>query len=123
MDASEIIRLPDLREKVRIELKEVVQDTEGKPTLFVRLKLTGWYFPQRALLPFVLVGDLVSRFVTIAPDSKSATAYFDRTPPDAAQVTFGYGNIVSWDFPVAVRTTAIERLDRQKLPKGTTELK
>jgi hypothetical protein len=121
MRAEDIIRPPDPRHTVRGELREAVRDLQGEPHLFLRLKLMGWHFPGRARLPFVLVGDVLSRFVVIAPDGLSATAYFDRPLPPAERVSFGYGRIVAWDFDVAIEPEAVERLDRERLPAGVVD--
>lgn len=45
MNAKELIRLPDPRADVQIEMREVVQDFRGKPHILIRVQLTGWYFP------------------------------------------------------------------------------
>ena len=55
MDAKELIRLPDPRKNVRVEVREVVREIFGKPHLLLRMRLTGWYFPHRAPVPFVVV--------------------------------------------------------------------
>ena len=121
MRAQDIIRPPDPRLTVRGDLRETVHGFKGEPHLFLQLKLTGWHFPERAGLPFVLVGDVLSRFVVIAPDGLSATAYFDRPLPAADRVSFGYGRIVAWDFDIAVDPQAVERLDRERLPAGVVD--
>jgi hypothetical protein len=115
MEYKAIRRLPDPRQAVRAELREVVADFPGKPHLFVRLKLTGWHFPERAPEPFMLVGRAVSHRVVIAPDGLSASGYFTERPPAARQVSFGYGQTVAWDFPTAIRPERLRRLDRGRL--------
>jgi hypothetical protein len=120
MEAKDIIRPPDPRQTVRADVREVVRDVGGKPHLFLRVKLTGWFFPKRANLPFLLVEDVLSRFVVIAPDGLSASAYFDRLLPNAERISFGYGRIVTWDFDVPVRS-AIDRLDRTQLPQDVVD--
>ena len=121
MQAQDIIRPPDPRFTVHSQLRETVREFHGEPHVFLQLKLTGWYFPERAGLPFVLVGDVLSRFVVIAPDGLSATAYFDRPLPPAGRVSFGYGRIVAWDFDLPVEPEAVERLDRERLPAGVVD--
>lgn len=115
MDIKDIRRLPDPRKGVRAELREVVTDFPGKPQLFVRLKLAGWNFPERAPEPFMVVGRTVSERVVIAPDGQSALGYFAEPLPEAEGVSFGYGQTVSWDFPVRIRPERLRRLDRRRL--------
>jgi hypothetical protein len=120
MDANEIIRLPDPRRDVRGQVREVVRDVGGKPHVFWRIRLTGWAFPHRALIPFLLVGDVVSSFVIIAEDSSIADAYFDKPLPAAKQVSFGYGDVIAWDFDIEI-SPRVARLDRARLPKGVVD--
>jgi hypothetical protein len=115
MDIKDIRRNPDPRKSVRAELREVVTDFAGQPQLFVRLKLAGWNFPERAPEPFMLVGRTISERVVIAPDGLSAAGYFAEPLPEAEGVSFGYGNTVSWDFPVHIRPERLRRLDRRRL--------
>jgi len=121
MNAKELIRLPDPRLKVRGELREVVRDVHGKPHLFLRLKLTGWHFAHRAPEPFVAVGGVVSRLVLVDRAGLVADAYFDQPLPAAKEVSFGYGNVIHVDFPVAVFPERVPRLDRARIPRGTAD--
>jgi hypothetical protein len=121
MDAREIKRLPDPRKNVRAEVREVVQDVFGKPHVFIRMKLTGWHFPHRSLEPFVVVGDVVSKQVIIDPDALAANAYFDKPLPRADRISFGYGNIISWDFDVPIDPQRLPRLVRERLPRGVVD--
>jgi len=122
MNIKEIIRLPDSRKVVKIELREVVRDVGGKPHVFIRVRLSGWHFPERALEPFLVIGNAVSRFVLIENEGTTADAYFDVRLTEAKRVSFGYGNIVSWDFDVKVDPAGIDRLDRARLPKQVVDL-
>ena len=123
MNIEEIIRVPEPQMKVKAEIKEVVRDVAKKPHVFIRVRLSGWFFPERAPEPFLVIGKAVSKFVVIGPDGTAADAYFDVGLKAAKRVAFGYGRIVSWDFNVAVDPKRIERLDRARLPKGTVDLK
>jgi len=123
MDIKEIIRVPDSRKNVKAEIREVVRDMAKKPQIFIRVRLSGWHFPERALEPFLVIGKTVSKFVLIDPEGTTADAYFDVMPPAAGRLSFGYGNIVSWDFSIKVNPAGIERLDRERLPKGVIDLK
>ena len=123
MKIEDIVRLPDEKLRVKAVLREVIRDVNEKPQVFVRVRLTGWHFPQRALEPFVVIGDVASNFVVIGPDGLTADAYFEKTPPAAKRVSFGYGNIISWDFPVSISPKRIETLDRAKLHRGVVDLR
>jgi hypothetical protein len=122
LEAKEIIRHPDFRKQVRAQLREVVHDYRSEPAKFIRVRLTGWHFPQRALEPFMVIGERVSRFVTISPDGLTADGYFRDEPAAARAVEFGYGKVVSWAFPVSIQPRQIQRLDRAALPGALRRL-
>lgn len=113
--ANDIIRLADQRSQVTASLREVLHDFGGKPGRYIRLRLSGWHFPERAPEPFVVVADRVSQFVLISPDGMSADAYFSNDLPKARLVEFGYGKVVAWSFPVAVNPQRTSRIDRSLL--------
>jgi hypothetical protein len=94
----------------------VVRDLLEKPHLFLRLTLRGTYFPNRALEPWVKVGDVVSRFARIADGGAQVNAYFDRPPPEHATVELGYGNRVFLRFVERFVFAGIARLERDRLP-------
>lgn len=121
MDVKDIVRRPDPRRNVRVELREVILELHHKPHVLMRMRITGWRFPQRAPEPFAIVGNVVSRLVQIAPDELTADAYFDRILPHAEGFSFGYGNTIEWDFDVAVDPRGIERLDRERLGKDVVD--
>jgi hypothetical protein len=101
---------------VRIALREVLWDLHRRPHVFMRARITGWNFQHRAEEPFLLVGEVVSRFVRISPDGFIADAYFDERLPRVETVSFGYGKTIEWDFPVGVDEGPVERLERARLP-------
>jgi hypothetical protein len=121
MNVKDIIRLPDPRRNVRVELREVVIELHHKPHVFLRMRITGWRFPHRAQEPFVLVGETVSRLVQIAPDELTADAYFDHPIPPAKSFTVGYGRIAEWDFDVPLDARRVERLDRARLSRDIVD--
>jgi hypothetical protein len=123
MNIKDIIRLPDLRQNVKVEVREVVRDVAEKPHVFIRVRLSGWHFPERAPEPFLVIGKAISKFVIIDNEGATADAYFDVKPPAARRVNFGYGNVISWDFDVSVDPANIAPLDRRKLPKGVVDLR
>lgn len=118
MNIDEIICLPDPRKAVKISTREVVREFENRPHVFVRVRLSGWHFPERAPEPFMVVGKTVSKFVLISGDGSIADGYFDTMPAAAKVVRFGYGKIISWDFTAAFKPTSITRLNRALLPRG-----
>lgn len=119
MNLNDIHRLPDPRRAVRAELREVIGDYPGRPHLFLRVKLTGWHFPERAPEPFMVIGRTVSDRVLIAPDGLSASGYFTEPIPSADLVSFGYGRTIAWDFPTKIRPERLRRLDRRRLADVT----
>jgi hypothetical protein len=121
MDVKEIIRTPDPRRNVRVELREVLRDEEQRPRVYARVRVSGYYFPERAEAPFVLVGDVVSRYALIEPGGQAICGYFDRKVPPAKMVTVGYGRTVFADFDVAVDPREMPRLDRAQLPEGVID--
>jgi hypothetical protein len=123
MDFEQIIRIPEPVMKVKAEVREVVHDVNNKPHVFIRVRLSGWHFPQRAPEPFMVIGRVVSKFVLIGPGEAYADGYFDVRPPRARQVSFGYGNTISWDFAVAVDPPKVPALDKKRLPKGVIQLR
>ncbi len=122
MNLNEIVRLPDPRKNVKVEIREVVRDLPKKPHVLIRVRLTGWHFPERAPEPFLAIGNVVSKFVLIEDAGATADAYFDVSLPAAKRVSFGYGRIISWDFDVTIDPATLVRLDRARLPKGFIEL-
>lgn len=116
LEAKEIIRHPDPRKQVRAQLREVIHDFRGKPGRFIRVRLSGWHFPRRAPEPFMVIGEAVSRFVRISPDGLAADGYFTSELAAGRSVEFGYGKVVSWEFPVTIQPRQIQRLDRAALP-------
>src|SRR6267154_3224565 len=121
MKATELIRMPDPRVNVRAEIHEVVRDLGGRPHVFVRVKLTGWHFPHRAPEPFMAIGEVISQRVIISRDGLTAQGYFNQLLPPAGTLSFGYGNVIQWDFNIAIDPRTIVRLDRLRLPPGVID--
>jgi hypothetical protein len=122
VEVKDIIRLPDPKRDVRADVREVVRDVNGKPQTFIRVRLTGYYFPEGAREYALLIGDAVSRFSRVGPKGLSLSAYFDRPLPPARTITLVYGRVVMADFNLSVSMTALARLDRQRLPEGIVDL-
>jgi hypothetical protein len=121
MSVRQLVSVSDPRAKVLSEMREVLTDFRDEPHVFIRVRLTGWRFPHRVTEPFALIGDLVSHHVVISRDGTQADAYFDAAPPAATVLSFGYGNVITWDFPFPKRPMKVVRLDRHNLPGGTID--
>lgn len=115
-------KLAALLERMQWDAREVVRDIDGKPQLWLRLRLQGPVFTHRALEPIVTVGGVTSRCVEIASDGLSVHAYFDRLPPEGAVIEFGYEDGVLYRFPRVFHREGIHVLDHQRLPKGLRPL-
>lgn len=89
----DLIELPVVTDRVIWEARQVLRDLgeTPKPHFLLRIKLSGTYFEQRALGPYVSVGKVRSFFVEIAQDGLTASAYFDK-PLTEGVIEFGYGN-------------------------------
>ncbi len=61
-------------------LREVIHDLRGDPARFIRVRPAGWYFPERAPEPFMVIGKSVSQFVLLSPDGLIADGYFADDP-------------------------------------------
>lgn len=115
----DLIDFPIESERLHLEARQVVLDLYEKPHLLIRLKLTGTYFPHRALEPFVMVGKVRSRFVEIVGDGLIANAYFDEPLSRGGRVEFGYGREVMLRFPRVLDSDTVELLDPKRLPENT----
>lgn len=58
----------------------------------VRVTVHGPTFPQRALVPELVVGKVPAERVSIAPDGRTIRGYFRTLPAEGASVTVRYGN-------------------------------
>lgn len=121
LNIKDIIRLPDPRKNVKAEVKEVVHEWKGRNSIYIRVRLTGWHFPERALEPFMVIGNAISQFVRISNEGSVVDAYFSVVPPVATSISFGYGKVISWDFDVAIDIKNAKLLDRSRLPENTID--
>ncbi len=113
---ANLIRYPIESDLLHWEAKVVVRDNDSKPSLYLRLKLTGTAFPIMDSLPFVRIGGVRARFVEIADDRASVKAYFETAPPGRGRVEFGYDERALLRFPRAYARASVERLDEARLP-------
>jgi hypothetical protein len=110
----DLIKYPLRHENLRWEAGEAVLEMDGRPNLFVRIKLTGTEFPVIAQIPQVWVGKVQARKVLVDEDHRTVRAYFD-TAPGRGNLYFGHLGRPELDFgPFDARR--VERLDRGRLP-------
>lgn len=90
----DLIEFPVITDKVIWEARQVLRDMgdKPKPHILLRMKLSGTYFEQRALEPYVSVGKIRSLFVEISDDGLTASAYFDKPLLTEGMIEFGYGD-------------------------------
>ena len=119
---SDLIDWPITSDRLQWEGRQVLRDWAGEPHLFFRLTLSGTFFPERSLEPFAQIGTLRSRFVLIAADGLSASAYFDEPPPSEGVVEFGYGSQVCLRCGRNFDGGTMVRLNRQLLPPNVRNL-
>ncbi len=58
----------------------------------LRVTIHGPNFPQRAVEPEILIGDVRAQNVSIARDQTSITGFFAEPPPDGAEIRVRYGD-------------------------------
>jgi hypothetical protein len=61
----------------------------------------------------MLVGKILSRRVIISSDGLMADGYLEKALPIARRVSFGYGKVVQWDFPL---TSNLRKMTHQARP-------
>jgi hypothetical protein len=111
----DLIQFPIRHEKLRWEAREALLDVEGRPNLFLRVKLTGTEFPVRAQIPHVWVGDVQARIVLIDEDRLTVRAYFEHPLPKRGHLYFGHKGKAELDFG-EFEPKGHGRLDRKLLP-------
>lgn len=116
---TDLIDFPIESERLHWEARQVLRDLNKEPHVLLRIKLTGTYFPQRALEPFVIVGKVRSRFVEIADDGLSACAYFDEQLKHGGRIEFGYGRKILLRLPGAFDVETVKTLDLERIPRNT----
>jgi hypothetical protein len=65
---------------------------EGKTVEAVRIIVFGPNFPQRAVEPEILVGEVRAHSVSISRDQQSIRGFFHELPPDGAEIRVRYGD-------------------------------
>ena len=91
---EELIDWPITTDRLRWQGRYVLKDIDREVHVFFRLTITGTHFVERGAEAFVRIGRVRSRFVSIASDGLTATAYFDQPPADEGIVEFGYAHTV-----------------------------
>ena len=118
----ELIEFPITSKKLSWEAKEVIRDFRKTPMMFQRITLTGTLFPERALKPFVRVGESVAYYTEIARDGLKVNAYFDHPLTEGHTIEFGYGDKVFLVFPGKLQKGRIRKLDLKLIPRETKNI-
>jgi len=118
-----LIKYPIEDEHLQWEARYLVQNLNKEPHLLLRLKISGTFFPQRALEPFVLVEKIRSKFVKISKDGKIAYAYFTEPLKGGGIIQFGYGQEILLKFPKPFGKEKLKLLEVDRLPKNVRFLK
>lgn len=109
----DLIRFPLEHEKLVWEARETLRDVEGGPRKFLRIKLRGTRFVQRALIPQVWIGRAYAEDVEVADDGLSVSAYFSANPR-AGRLYFGYGGHPELAFG-KFETSRVKRLNLRRI--------
>lgn len=112
-----LIKFPLEHETLKWEAREVMLDVNGRPHLFVMIKLTGTEFPVIAQIPQVWVGEVHAKYVRIDENRRIVRAYFDVPPPEGGTIYFGHLGKAELSFR-QFNPTIMVRLDRSRLPKN-----
>ncbi|HYN50787.1 MAG TPA: hypothetical protein VES62_07660 [Thermoleophilaceae bacterium] len=110
----ELIKFPLRHEALNWEAREALLDIEGRPHLFLRIKLTGTGFPVVAQIPEVWVGDVFARKVMIDEDGRTVRAYFEKPLPKRGDLYFGHLGRAELHFG-RFEPRRVVRLDRERL--------
>jgi hypothetical protein len=97
-----------------VEAELVLYPGDGEELVeAVRVTVHGPTFPQRALVPELIVGKAEAERVSITPDGRTIRGYFRTLPPEGASVTVRYGNSLEGTL-----RKAFHRRSVRPLPKG-----
>lgn len=105
-----------------VRAKEVVRVLDDRPHLLVRVEVSGNHFPHRAPEAFVMiqVGEqeyFKDAFTEVSPDNTKLVGYLPVDLPPAGEVVFGYGDEIWGTVPGRLEREAVDRLERERLPK------
>jgi hypothetical protein len=64
----------------------------GKIIEALRIEVFGPYFPQRAVEPELLIGQMIARRISIALDQRSIRGYFHEVPEEGMSIRVRYGD-------------------------------
>ncbi len=112
---ADLNKYPLRHENLHWDARERVVDVDGRPHLFVQIKLVGTRFPVLAQIPQVWVGEVRARKVLVSEDRLTVKAYFD-TSPGRGHLYFGHLDQPELDFG-PFDEDRIARLDRDRLPR------
>jgi hypothetical protein len=112
----DLMKFPLEHENLRWEAGEGLLVVDGRPHLFLRVKLTGTRFPLVAQIPQVWVGNVFAKHVLIDEDGLTVRAYFDQPLPEGETLYFGHLAQAELSFG-PFETRKITKLNRARLPK------
>lgn len=69
----------------------VLLPVKGQVQAAVRITVFGPNFPQRAIVPEILVGEAFAHDVSIARDQQSIRGFLLQMPPEGASIRVRYG--------------------------------
>ncbi len=75
-------------EMVRMPL----EGREAKVVEALRVVVFGPDFPQRAIEPELLIGEMIARRISISPDQRSIRGYFLELPEEGQSIRVRYGD-------------------------------
>ncbi|HVM48817.1 MAG TPA: hypothetical protein VMU04_12370 [Candidatus Acidoferrum sp.] len=85
---------------------------DAKLVQALRVIVFGPHFPQRAIEPELLVGDLKAHGVSITREQSAIRGYFAHPPPDGGRVRVRYGDSLEGEVSEMFSQARIRRLPR-----------
>jgi len=110
----DLMKFPLRHEALTWEAREALLDVDGRPHLFLRVKLMGTEFPVMAQIPQVWVGRVFAKLALVDEDRQSVRAYFERPLPRQGRLYFGHLGQAELDFG-RFESKRIVHLDRERL--------
>ncbi|RMG21406.1 MAG: hypothetical protein D6730_18325 [Bacteroidetes bacterium] len=111
---TELIEYPLSNANLKWSAKLVVVSVHGKPSMMLRVRLAGTYFPHRSSFPFVQIGEQLAWKTRIDEQGQFVYAYFDHIPP-SGPIEFGYEGETLLKWPQDFKPDQIEKFDFEKL--------
>ena len=89
------------------------RDPKQPPVSGICVTAMGEYFPQRAVEPEVLVGEIASDFTRISVDQRSISGFFRRPLPEGGVVRVRYGDSQEGEFEQRFSSKLVRPLPRE----------